>query len=117
MSRHRDYAIRSRRSYVFRASAVVLTLATTLGAVWSVQASPAAEELCRQQGAYAERLAVARDQAMTMQQAIAAVAERDSTVNVALLKEAADLLFHRFRSMPVDQVALEFMAACLDDAH
>ncbi|GAC1432620.1 MAG: hypothetical protein NVSMB6_30510 [Burkholderiaceae bacterium] len=79
-------------------------------------AMPATQDSCRQQGLAAEKLAVARDQGLSMNQAIEAVIKHDPDVNVPLLREAAKMLFHRFRYMPQQQVAFEFTAACLDEA-
>lgn len=94
----------------------MLVFAVMAGTVCQAYAGTASVDVCRQQGLVAERLAEARERGMSMQAAISSVIEYDPLASVTIVNEAADLLFHRFRYLPTEQVALEFMAACLDDA-
>lgn len=80
-------------------------------------AQMSADAGCEQQARHAGQLAEARDRGLSEQQAVDEVFAGDSSASSQELAESAQLLFHRFRRMPPEQAAFEFMAACLDEAH
>lgn len=98
-------------SGIARVTAFALLLAAA-----GAHASPQSDAMCRQQGAFAEQLAQLRDAGIAQEQAIDRIAGAHPDVKRADVADAAELLFHRFRQMPADQVAHEFMLACMDDA-
>ena len=71
---------------------------------------------CMHEGMLAEKLALARDNGMTMSEAVEAVLIGDRSARRKQVAAHAALLFERFRRMPVEQVAFEFRHACTDDA-
>ncbi|MBK4735255.1 hypothetical protein [Noviherbaspirillum pedocola] len=72
---------------------------------------------CEQQARHAGKLAEARDRGLSEQQAVNEVLAGEPAANRQEVAESAELLFHRFRRMPPDQAAFEFMASCLDEAN
>lgn len=80
-------------------------------------AQMSADAGCEQQARHAGKLAETRDRGLSEQQAVDEVFAADPSASRQELAESAQLLFHRFRRMPPDQAAFEFMASCLDEAH
>lgn len=99
-----------------KAAVAVFTIATALCVTRPAHAGADVARTCDQQGADAEGLALARNRGLNQQEAIAAVMAQNPSTDIKPLMEAAELLFHRFRNMPVEQVAFEFAAACIDDS-
>lgn len=83
---------------------------------WPVQANPAQDAICLHEGTLAEKLALARDNGMTMPEAIEAVLSENPDATRERVAVQAALLFQRFRRLPVQQAAFEFQLACVDDA-
>lgn len=67
------------------------------------------------EGALAEKLALARDNGMTMPEAIDAVLSENPDATREWVVAQAALLFQHFRRLPVQQAACEFQLACVDD--
>jgi hypothetical protein len=96
--------------------ACVLTFIVAVAAPGPAQSSPAAEAACAREGLLAEKLALARDKGMTMNEAEDAVLTADRNATRAQAASIAALLFQRFRYMAADKAAFEFTLACMDDA-
>jgi hypothetical protein len=71
---------------------------------------------CMHEGILAKKLALARDNGMTMLAAVDAVLAEDRSARREQVAAHAALLFERFRRMPAEQAAFEFRLACMDDA-
>jgi hypothetical protein len=96
--------------------ACLLVLVALAFAPWPAQANPAQDVVCLREGALAEKLALARDNGMTMPEAIEAVLSENLDARRERVAAQAALLFQRFRRLPVQQAAFEFQLACVDDA-
>ena len=83
---------------------------------WPVQATPAQDAVCLREGGLAEKLALARDNGLTMPEAIEAVLSENPDATRERVAAQAALLFQRFRRLPVKQASFEFQLACVDDA-
>ena len=105
-----------------RARALLLSGACLLAPValvfvpWPAQANSARDAICLREGAFAEKLALARDNGMTMPEAIEAVLSENPDATRERVAAQAALLFQRFRRLPVQQAGFEFQLACVDDA-
>jgi hypothetical protein len=98
------------------AAVCLLGLVSVVVDLRPAQASPATEAACADEGALAERLALARDKGVTMNEAIDTVLTAGRNATREQVAAQAALLFQRFRRMPAEQAAFEFTLACMDDA-
>ncbi|MDY7547214.1 hypothetical protein QN360_05580 [Glaciimonas sp. CA11.2] len=73
------------------------------------------EVVCRSVGARAQAIAAARDQGKSMEEVIASQRNVTGQADDKTTKEAAELLFHRFRQMTPEAAAFEFYMDCLDN--
>jgi len=108
-------AVLGRACALLLSSACLSVLVALAFVPWPVQATPTHDAVCFREGRLAEKLALARDNGMTMPEAIEAVlSENPDAMRERVVAQAA-LLFQRFRRLPVQQVAYEFQLACVDD--
>ena len=82
----------------------------------AVHAQNAHETACQHVGTLASAVAQARDDGLSQTAAVATVQARATPAEQPFLVEAAKLLYARFRQMPAESAALEFMLDCLDSA-
>ncbi len=95
--------------------ALLILGAASVGILSPAAAAPANEAHCRMVGADAGRLAVLRDAGRPVDASVATVAAGPGRPNPEALREAAALLFARFRLMSPENAEFEFYLDCLDD--
>ena len=92
-----------------------LFLFVVAGICGTATAAENKEVVCRKVGARAETIATARDQGKSMEEVIASLRNVSGQADDKPIKEAAELLFKRFRQMTPEAAAFEFYMDCLDN--